>query len=121
MARLFNTAGVFITFLLSFLMQLRELSREIFVPFHRSDREHISAERDTPSDVILSDEPPNLTPLPPPPPPAFIPFVNNSMDVANMIARSPRRRMVYDFGDNSIPLPLRASIEKPASAFIMGE
>lgn len=122
MARLLNTAGVFIAFLLSFLMQLRELSKEIFVPFHRSDRERISAERDTPIDVILPDAPPDLTPPPPPPPPSpVIPFVNNSNDVANQRFRSPRQT-VHDFGGYfSIPLPLRASSEKPAPALVIGK
>ena len=105
MARLLNTAGVFVTFLLSFWMQLHELTKEIFVVFHRSERQTISTERDTPNDVILPDEPPDLRP-PPPPPPPVIPFVNDNErnEVANRrLWRSPRT--VHDFGGYSSPAP----------------
>lgn len=118
MARLLNTAGVFVTFFLSFLMQLHEFTKEIFVGFHRSDRQTISAERDTPIDVVRPELPHELVPEPPPPP--VIPFVNDNErnEVANRrLWRSPQT--VHDFGGySSIPLPLRALSEQPPSAFI---
>lgn len=115
MARLLNTAGVFVTFLLGFWMQLHDLTHKMFLSFHRSDRQIISNERDTPIDVILPELPHEPKIEPPPPPPPVIPFVNNSMDVANQMTRSSRQT-VHDFGGYS-SLPLRALSENHPQHF----
>ena len=62
MSRFRNTA-FFLVFLLNFSMQLRDLAKEFFVSFHRSDRQSISTDRGTPYDVIPRDDEPSNLPV----------------------------------------------------------